>query len=151
MMMVANAAHAGVDEWLLTAEPGWALLSGDEARHGAGGTVSFALGVSPATWLFAAGGAYVVPGDDPTTIVEVVGGLVVALDVLRTVPFLEAAGGLDLLDGTPAPLLRVGVGADYLVSPSFSVGGVVRYRPLFGVESERLLTLDLRLSWRSEL
>ncbi|MCC7385455.1 MAG: hypothetical protein IT384_26635 [Deltaproteobacteria bacterium] len=151
--LLPSAAVADDDEWLLALEPGLGLFSAADPavalRAGLGGEASLWLGVDEAAWIFLSGGAEQSLGDGPA-IGEAAAGLALAIDVLRTIPFLEVAGGLGWHSGDLAPLLRLGLGADYLLSPSFSVGGVVRYRPFYGVEGESWLTFHLRFSYRGQ-
>ncbi len=147
-----GAALAGEDEWVVALEPEGTLLTphGGSPTFGAGGQLTAWFGVTEAFWLGAAGGAWVYPDDAaPDLVAELVATAVVALDMLRTIPFLEGGLGADLIDGSLSPVLRVGIGADYLVSEDFSVGGVVRYRPVFG-SGEHVVTLGLRFALRGE-
>ena len=147
------AAAADDDEWVIAAEPDYALHTapGTDASHGTGGNLSAWFGVSEAAWLTVSAGAWTYLGEvAPPTVFEAVGGLVVALDVLRVIPFLEAAAGANIIDGVPTPVLRVGVGADYLVSEALSIGGVVRYRPLFDTGGDQMVTIGLRVGLRGE-
>jgi hypothetical protein len=145
-------ALADEGEWVLALEPEVGVFDpsgGGDNELGAGGQATFWIGLSPASWLFASTGAEVSLTEGPE-IGEAVVGAVAALDVLRTIPFLEAGGGLSLVRGEVMPLLRLGLGADYLVSPTFSVGAVVRYRPFFG-DGDQWLTFHLRIALRGEL
>ena len=146
-------AWADDDEWILGVEPGWSLVTapGRDARHGGGADLSLWFGVTETTWLFASGGAHVFGGDESLLLGEALGGLVAALDVLRTIPFVEAAGGVVLGRDQVEPVLRLGVGADYLLTSSLALGVVVRYRPLAGLDADRRVSASLRLSWRAEL
>ena len=145
-----TSASAADDEWILALEPAWGLYDAQETHHGVGGQLSGWLGVTDAVWAFASVGGLYLPGaEDP--VLEAGGGVVLALDVYRTIPFIEVAAGLNVLGDRYAPLLRLGVGADYLVTPSVSLGAVVRYRPLFGtLEREGLVSVGVRLGWRGE-
>lgn len=149
-----SSAAADEGEWVVSAEPQLGFFTGSardaSTELGAGGQASLWLGLSPAAWIFASAGGEASLGEGPS-ILEAIGGAVVALDVLRVIPFLELGAGADIVGGEVAPLLRLGVGADYLFSPSFSMGVVGRYRPLFGREGEDWVTVSLRLSFRGEL
>jgi opacity protein-like surface antigen len=62
-------------------------------------------------------------------------GVTYTVDVLRVLPFVEAGFGLlvlggDVVDARRDAGLEVGFGADYLLSPRWAVGAVVRYRHL---------------------
>ena len=152
-LFLPGFAHADEGEWVLGIEPQLGLFSaaGDDAelQLGAGGQLSFWIGLSDAAWLFVAGGVEVGLDGGPT-VGEGIAGAVAALDVLRTIPFIELGAGADLIGGELAPLLRLGVGADYLITPDLSFGAVARYRPLFGREGESWLTFSLRLGFRGD-
>ncbi|MFO0725051.1 MAG: hypothetical protein U1E65_14825 [Myxococcota bacterium] len=145
---IAMPAHADEGEWVLALEPDFGAFSDvDGTRIGFGGQASLWLGLTTATWLFVDGGAHRALDGGPT-IGETVGGVVVALDVLRTIPFAELGLGADVLPGRVEPVLRLGIGADFLVTPRFSVGVVGRYRPVFGAGGESWYTLSLRIGLR---
>ena len=147
---VAGPAQADSGEWALILEPAIGLYrpTGGDAQLGAGGDVAAWLGLTTAASLFVSvGGAWV---SDGPPIGEALGGVALALDVLRTIPFLEVGLGAALVDTEVVPALRLGLGADYLLSPRLSIGGVARYRPAFGRGEEDWLTFSLRLGWRGE-
>lgn len=152
-LLLPAFAQADDGEWVLGIEPQVGLFHGaaeDAAvQPGIGGQLSFWIGLSDAAWLFVAGGAEVSLDGGPT-IGEGIAGAVAALDVLRTIPFIELGAGADVIGGELAPLLRLGVGADYLLTPDLSLGAVARYRPLFGREGESWLTFSLRLGFRGD-
>ncbi|MCK6548204.1 hypothetical protein L6R52_20310 [Myxococcota bacterium] len=145
-------AAAAEEELVLALEPGWALTSAADARHGASADLSAWLGVTEVLWLSASAGAHHLPADPSQSLWELYAGLVAALDVLRTIPFFEAQLGVTADGGTLAPGIRVGLGADYLISPTVSVGAVVRWRTLADeLGADGLLTAQVRLALRIEL
>lgn len=150
-----SAAWADAGEWLLLAEPTLDVYRGpvdgqDTAAVGGGGSAAAWLGLSTAAWLFVSAGATVHSQGAPA-IGEALGGFALALDVLRAIPFVEVGLGATLARGEPLPVLRLGLGLDYLVSPSLFVGLAARYRPVFGAGSEDLWTIALRIGARGEL
>ncbi len=154
-LVSAGPAWADEHEWLLVAEPTFGVYHGPVAGEqvtapGGGGALAAWLGVTSAAWLFASAGAYV-HSDDAPVVGEALGGLALALDVLRAIPFAEVGIGGTLVEGEPVPVLRVGLGLDYLVTSSFVVGAAARYRPAFGRGDEDWWTLSLRFGWRDEL
>jgi len=150
MLLCSESARAEEDELLFHLEPAWALArTGEDTRHGAGGELSASLGLSSSGWVhFSAGGFHFFDGP---TVFEALSGVVAALDVLRTIPFIEVLGGLEVVDGAVSPLVRLGVGADYLITPEISMGAALRFRPLTGSELHRPISAGLRLSWRLEI
>jgi hypothetical protein len=84
--------------------------------------------------------------------VEGHGGIAIALDVLRTIPFAEIAIGAVANSDALEPSVRLSAGGDYLVTRSLSLGIVARYRPLSeALGGDGLLTVALRIAWRIEL
>jgi hypothetical protein len=149
-----DRARAAEDEVVLALEPSYGILSGDATNHGVGGHGTAWLGITETFWLSGSGGGYVFfeSGGNQRLLYEALGGLVVALDVLRTIPFAEAMIGVVGSRGALVPTFRAGLGADYLLSKRTSVGVVVRYRPLGDkIASDGLLTAELRLALRFEL
>jgi hypothetical protein len=148
-----RSAIAGEDEVVLALEPSYGLLSGDKAEHGAGGHASAWVGISETLWLAGSGGALAFFEDGHERLVyEALGGIVAALDVLRTIPFAEALIGVVATKDALVPTFRAGVGADYLFSKQASIGVAIRYRPLTeAIASDGLLTVQLRFGLRLEL
>lgn len=151
-----RAARAASDELIVAAEPGYLRLSSTEASQNAvGGTASVWLGLTDALWLAASGGGFQVLDETERRGTffawEAFGGLVAALDVFRVVPYLEAMGGVVGGPEGVHPTLRLGLGADYLLTPSLSLGAVARYRPLPEDDiAASGLSAQLRLAWRLE-
>lgn len=147
--------HAAEEELILAVEPGWGLLSGAEDHHALGGNATAWLGLTDTLWLELSAGGLRIFGDGVAdrALVETYAGLVAALDVLRAIPFFEAALGATFTGGGGiAPGLRFGLGADYLVSRSVSVGLVLRYTTLEDeLAEDGLLSANLRLGLRLEL
>jgi hypothetical protein len=155
------AAEAAEDELVLGVEPAYAYLSGPpEGLHGGGGDVTLSYGLTDSIWLSASAGAsrQAKHGMRPAlTLFEAFGGVTVALDVLRTIPFVEALIGVVLGDPSGdaasalSPTIRIGVGADYLLTRSVSLGGVVRWRPVTDALGGSEVSAHLRLGLRFEL
>jgi hypothetical protein len=155
-ILVARPVHAAEDELVLAIEAGGGLLTGGEKTAVAiGGDVGFWLGLSETLWLSGTVGGFRAVGDAPgeRTLFELGGGIVAALDVLRIIPFVEASiigvvGG----GGDVSPGARAGIGADYFLNRTTSIGLVVRYRTLSSdLEHDGLASAQLRLGWRLEL
>lgn len=155
LVLLAPAARAAEGELVLAFEPGYALLSGEAtAQHGGSGAGSAWIGLSDELWLAFGGGAGYVGADDPIgarRYGEAFGGIVAALDVFRTIPFLEAQIGMVTSSDVLSPTVRIGLGADYFVSRTLSVGLVARVRPVREDIGGTLLTASLRLAWRIAL
>lgn len=152
-LLSEGVAAAGEDELVLALEPAYAVLTRDGSTHGGGAEASVWIGLTEALWLTASGGilGFDRGQDLPDLLYEGAGGIVAALDVLRTIPFVEAAVAALASEDAIVPSVRVGLGADYLVSPALSIGAVIRYRPLADeLRSDSLFTLHLRVSWRLE-
>lgn len=150
-----GAAKADAEEWLLLVEPTLDVYHGPvdgqaTTAVGGGGAIAGWLGLSTTAWLFVSAGATVHSQGAPV-VGEAVGGFALALDVLRAIPFLEVGLGGTVIRGDPLPVLRLGLGLDFLVSPRTFVGLAARYRPVFGEGGEDLWTLALRIGWRDEL
>lgn len=155
----AAPARAAEDELLVAFEGGYAFLSGEpEDLHGAGGQLTLSYGVTESIWLTGSlGGAREIdrkmrPG---LGLYDAFGGLTVALDVFRTIPFLEALVGVVVADRPDetevAPTVRLGVGADYILFPGLSLGAVARWSPVREEIGESHVTASLRVVWRIEL
>jgi hypothetical protein len=159
LLLFAQDAWGADEELVLAFEPAYALTNGAADQHGAGGHLTLAYGITDSFWLTASGGAthHFARGDiESRTLFEGFGGLTAALDVLRIIPFLEVligvAAGPKNEGGTKIdPTVRLGAGFDVLLSPSFSLGAVFRYRPVSDDLGDAYLTADLRLAWRIEL
>ena len=87
--------------------------------------------------------------DDPVTF-ELLGGIVYAFDVFAAIPFAEALGGFVTGTGGVQPTARLGLGVDYLVTRTVSIGIVGRYRPIAEPLGNALMTAQLRLAVRLE-
>ncbi len=154
----AQTASAAEQEILLSVEPAYAVTTGGMSQHGLGGQVTFAYGLTDALWMTvsAGGSRQLARGElEGRTLLEAFGGLTAALDVLRVIPFAELLIGVVRGQaGNQAhydPTLRLGAGFDYLLSPSFSVGAVFRYRPVSDAIGDDDFTVSARLCWRVEL
>lgn len=152
--LAPGPASAGPDELIVAVEPGYGRLSRQVgSQNEVGGTVSAWLGLSESFWLALSGGAFQGLSDvedrDAVLRYEAFGGLVATLDVFRVVPYLEAMLGIVGVPDEVEPTVRLGVGADYLLSPEWAVGAVLRYRPLPEEDiASAAITAQLRLGYR---
>jgi hypothetical protein len=150
------AARAAADELIVAVEPGYDRLSrATTSQSGVGGTLSAWLGLTDDLWLAASGGGFQTLDEAPEHPklfrYEAFGGLVAALDVFRVVPYLEGMAGVVGARGSVHPTIRLGLGADYLVTPELSLGAVLRYRPLPEDDlAQAAVTAQVRLGWRLE-
>jgi hypothetical protein len=153
-LSIAREARADKDELTVAIEPGYATVTDPSGArlHGGGGTATLLYGLDNVAWLTASAGAF---GFAPSgkVLIEGFGGVTAAFDVLRVVPFAELALGVTARSGgTVEPALRLGLGADYLLSPRFSLGLVARWHPLFGGSAvESLWTAGFRIGIHAEL
>ncbi len=146
LLLISGVAKAAPGELLAVAELGAASV--DLGDHVAvGGELSVGYGLLEGITLFAYGGVFPVISSE--LMLTSGGGLTVAIDVLRTVPFVEVAGGVALRGGRTSGTFRAGLGADYFVTPELCVGLILRYHPISS-EGE-LLSGHARLSYRIEL
>ncbi len=155
LLFISGPAWALEDEVIFGLEPQYALFTVPEgSRHGGAGDVSAWFGINDFIWLAASGGISFYPSAlelDRSIQWQAHGGVVASLDVLRTIPFVEAMIGIVGEGSQLDPSLRVGVGADYLINPSWSIGGLVRFRPLTGALGRNILNVGLRVTYRIEL
>ncbi|MBK8013637.1 MAG: hypothetical protein IPK13_20075 [Deltaproteobacteria bacterium] len=151
-------ARAADGEWVLGASAGHSVLIRGDSRlvHAPTAETAAWLGLTDALWLAASSSAawrLGSLGDDRAarTMGTLEAGIVVALDVFRTMPFLELMGGASL--GTSVePTFRVGLGAEYFVSRTISLGGVLRFRPIWEDNGRAsMLTGSIRVSTRFEI
>jgi hypothetical protein len=150
-----TSARADAEEWLVLVEPTLDVYQGAvdgqaTTAVGGGGAVAGWLGLTTSAWLFVSAGGTVHSQGAPV-VGEAVGGFALALDVLRAIPFLEVGLGATWVRDEPLPVLRLGLGLDFLVSPHTFVGLAARYRPVFGAGGEDLWSIALRVGWRDEL
>jgi hypothetical protein len=158
-------AAAAEGELVLGLHPLYSVIKWDE-RHPSGGGlgVDVGYGLTESLWLrgtlfYTAQAADASPNAGlPAGIISIGGGFLGiswAFDVLRVIPFLDVgvgalfatgAGHADRIDLG----LEVGIGADYLVSRRFSIGGVVRYYSFVTNASNIPVYLYAgpRLAWR---
>lgn len=149
-----GTAEAAEDEVVIALEPTYGLLAGGPVASGVGAGASAWVGVTDTFWLSASGAGteHFGAGGARRGLYEVFGGLVAALDVLRTIPFAEVDAGIVGTGRNAVLTVRGGLGADYLWTPALSIGGVIRYRPLSSpVSSDGLLTIQARLALRFDL
>ncbi|MBI2376307.1 MAG: hypothetical protein HYV07_20095 [Deltaproteobacteria bacterium] len=143
---VPAGAFASPGELILTAEAGAASM--DSGEHvGLGAEAALAYGAVEAVSFFVFGGGHVVIDADP--ILTFGGGVQLALDVLRTVPFFEATFHANARSGELSPGVRIGLGADYFLTPEVSIGLAVRYAPWS--DFDELISGRARLSFHLEL
>jgi hypothetical protein len=152
LVTLPSVAWAGEDELVLAVEPAYAVLVRPEgSKHGTGADASLWFGVSETIWLAASAGAFGAFSDAPV-ISEACGGIAIAFDVFRIIPFGEAMIGALFTRDTIAPSLRFAIGADYLISRTLAVGLIGRYRPLpDALGGDALVTAGLRITLRYEL
>jgi hypothetical protein len=158
LLLIASPATAAEDEVVLAIEPAYALVTADVDLHGAGGHVTASYGLTDSVWLTASvGGSRQFGRKDieGRSLLEAFAGITVAIDVFRTIPFVEvligAAGAR--IDGVTNidPTVRLGGGFDFLLTPDISLGAVFRFRPVSDALGDSYLTADARLAWRVEL
>jgi hypothetical protein len=158
-------AAASDSELLLTLAPLYSSIRWDSRQPSGGGLMAeVAYGLNEAIWLRGTAfyTAHAADGDPAkgltSGVLNVAGaflGLTYAFDVLRIIPFVD--GGLGGLYSVGAGQkdkmdfgVEVGIGADYLVRRTFSVGVVVRYYAF--VTNIRNIPVYLyagpRISWR---
>lgn len=145
--MPCTRAEADEGEWLLALEAGGALYSGGAVPSvGGDAALQLSLGLTDMVWLGVAGGGTLLYEGPARGFALAQVSLL--FDVFRTVPFVDLGFGAETYDGESSLLFRLGVGADYLVSPSAGLGVVLRYQPALTTSVEHLFLLGLRLSWR---
>jgi len=150
LFAIPSLAWGAEGEAVVAVEPGWAIQSAPErTEHTFAAGASLWLGLTDSVWAAASLG-FTGPGGDFRS-VEACGGLVLALDVLRVIPFLEAQAGLLASGEQTTALVRLGFGADYFLTERLSVGAVARYRPLPSGRGDGLVTVEARLAFRLEL
>ena len=143
-------AVAGEDELILAVEPGYSALdSAGGVDHGLGLAASAWLGTEGPLWLAASTGLTGQFGVDDPLALEAMVGLVYAFDVFVAIPFLEAQGGF-VYGPAFRPTARFGLGLDYLVTRTVSIGAVGRIRPLGDPLGNALITAHLRIAVRLE-
>lgn len=163
-LLIAHApdARAGEEELVVAPSLAYSVIRVDDKnRHGGAVYLDVDYGLTD-SWSLRGTGLYAphyVPGDDGGLLS--VGGLgfgaLYTFDVLKVVPFASLTAGAVALGGAGQGLrwnaaLSVGVGLDYLVSRSFSVGFEVRYQ-LLVPDLKRypfFLGVGIRLAWRRQ-
>jgi hypothetical protein len=170
-MVRARAARADADDWQVAAAAGIASLK-VEGRDPLGMRLSldgqYGLDDAWAVRLTASGGRHGVTPDKDKSLpggaiysYSLFAGLAYSMDILRLLPSFEV--GLGILGATGAvtkPHRAIGmhaaVGADYLLTPRWSVGGVAAYvfapfdlisNALSGNASPQAFSLSVRLAW----
>jgi len=164
LVLVAHApdARAGEEELVLAPSLGYSVIRvGDGYGHGGVVYLDADYGLSD-SWALRGTGhycAHYVSGD-PGGLLSVGGlgfGVLYTFDVLKVVPYASLTAGAVALGGADQGLrwnaeISVGVGLDYLVSRSFSVGFEVRYQLLIPDVTRYpfFLGVALRLAWRRQ-
>jgi len=151
-----STAYAARDEAILAIEPGAVVAWSDrDARGGFLGTMTGWWGVDDFAWLAvsASVGAVGASSDrSASPAFEALAGGALALDVFRWVPWAELLVGIAGPSDDPGATGRLGLGADYLVSPAWAVGPAVRIRPIPAPDGlDDLASVHLRISRRFEL
>jgi hypothetical protein len=171
MLWNAGSARADEDEWQLSARTGIASMV-VEGRDPYGVRLAldaqYGLDDAWAVRLTTAGSRHGVSADPTRQLpggamygYSVFGGLSYTMDVLRLLPSFEVGVGLLGVGGAVvkphrAIGMQAAVGADYLMAPRWSIGGVAEYvfapfdlisNALTGNATPRAFALSVRLSW----
>jgi hypothetical protein len=138
----AEARAAGADEWQLLARAGYATVNAGGRRPG-GGLMglegqyglddAFAARLSLESSWHPVSNEGAPRSEGLVRASSLTGGITYALDVMRLVPVFELGVGLLDVGGEGVPRRRdlgiaLGIGADYLLSPTWSLGIGVRYQ-----------------------
>jgi opacity protein-like surface antigen len=135
------AKAAGEDEWQLSARLGGANKNGSPtASWGLAGALDLEYGLNDAWSLRVSAGtlSHPVPAVKDVSpagslrATSGVAGATYTFDVLRLVPYVEGGVGLVYWSGTgiqdhAALALELGIGADYLLTPHWAIGGSAQY------------------------
>ncbi|MEO8211929.1 MAG: outer membrane beta-barrel protein [Myxococcales bacterium] len=170
-MLGSRTARADADDWQLSAAAGIASLVVD-GRDPLGMRLAldgqYGLDDAWAVRLTASGGRHGVTSDMAKSLpggeiysYALFAGLAYSMDVLRLLPSFEV--GLGILGATGAVTkahraigMQAAVGADYLLTPRWSVGGVAAYvyapfdlisNALTGNAVPQAFSLSVRLGW----
>lgn len=150
LCVLGASTRAGAEEreLALFIEPRYGHLTLDgQGASGGGGTLQGTYGLTDSLALQLTGGALAHPvalATEPgaaemartgtAVFWNVSAGVVYALDIVRIVPYFEASLGLAGLSGAGPEggtelhlLLSLGVGGDYLINRTWSIGGGLRY------------------------
>jgi opacity protein-like surface antigen len=163
-LLVAHApdARAGEEELVVAPSLAYSVIRvGDGNRHGGAVYLDVDYGLTD-SWALRGTGRYAahyLAGDDGGLLS--VGGLgfgvLYTFDVLKVVPFASLTAGASALGGAAEGLrwnfdLSLGLGFDYLVSRSFSVGFEIRYQLLVPdiMRNPFFLGIGVRLAWRRQ-
>lgn len=158
----APEARAGEEELVLAPSLAYSVIRADgTSAHGGALYLDVDYGLTDSWALRGMGhyGGHYLPGD--TGGLLSVGGLgfgvLYTFDVLKVVPFASLTAGAVALGGAGQGLrwdaqVSLGVGLDYLVSRSFSVGFEVRYQLLIPDVTRYpfFLGVSIRLAWRRQ-
>lgn len=138
-MGLAAEAQSAQGETALAFEIGPEIADGRGAGR-LGATAWF--GQSQWVWLQAGASGNLT--EDGRLGFELEGGGVVALDVLRWVPWVELGAGAGRSAGRTGFLLRGGLGVDYLLGPNWAVGLAARGLGILQDDPQALGSLELR-------
>lgn len=162
LVAYAPEARAGEEELVVAPSLGYSVIkAGDKYGHGGALYLDVDYGLTD-SWALRGTGHYsphFVPGDKGG-LLSVGGlgfGLLYTFDVLKIVPYASLTAGAVALGGADQGLrwnaeISVGLGMDYLVSRSFSVGFEVRYQLLVPdiTRYPFFLGVAIRLAWRRQ-
>ncbi|MFH2006149.1 MAG: hypothetical protein ABI333_06150 [bacterium] len=162
LLTASRPARAGEDELVVAPSLAYSVLRADGAeRHGGAVYLDIDLGLTD-SWSVRWSGhysAHAVTGDnsDLLSAGALAFGALYTIDVLKVVPYISLSVGVSALGGAGQGLrwnceMSVGIGIDYLVSRSFSVGLELRYQALVpDIERYPLfLGVGVRLAWRRQ-
>jgi opacity protein-like surface antigen len=165
------AAVADEDDWEVSARAGVSsvVVDGrDPLGLGLGLDLQYGLDDAWAARISTRGGRYGVSGDRTRNLPDgtiwsysAFAGINYTMDVLRLLPTFEVAVGYLGLDGAVrAPHrtfgIQVGIGAEYLLTPRFTVGAVAEYlfapfdlasNVLNGSQTPQAFAFSVRLGW----
>ncbi len=159
LLFHVTPARAGAQEWRLSTKPGAAMARAWSAtRWGPNLELQAEYGIND-DWTIRFGASYSAffkPGAGPEPLSLAWTGLDAAwtLDILQVVPFLFAGAAVVAVGGPDTSWrarlgLRVGLGVDYLLSRSWSLGAEATYGLIVPDTGQvpALVTLSLRLTW----
>ena len=144
-------ALADEDEYSLYAQPSAGHWGANASDTRMGLALGAQLGLSPAAnAVLEFGSSMNSDGSQASTGLQF--GLSYGLDTFRVIPFIQILAGLEYQMASFTPSLSIGLGADYLINPSLSVGLNFRATPIDGLDISGIRhQLGLRISWHREL
>lgn len=144
-----SGAAAAPKEWRLALDAGPLLLAGGpQTQPGATFGLTAWYGLSEVAWL--EGSVQTGFATEPEGgVLDAQLGVVAAFDVLRWVPFGELTVGVSGRTEALVPAPRLGLGIEYLLDPTWSLGAVARGQPLIAQDYAALaLSLHLQVAAR---